>query len=118
MFLIFSTSFLIAAVVTAIKALNIRSVKKSPYGKNTAFLASGYDKIKSLSEFEEWSGNFIFDQIDSWKKTRNSIATENEIKARFVKKANNYLKMAILTIALLSILKLIDLIRLYFGDTV
>jgi hypothetical protein len=111
-FLVFSISCLVVSVAMAVFALNVRKIKKSPFGKNTEELSEGYEEISKKEDFERFSQGFANDQLKSWREVRNNIATENEKKAGFIWKANIFLMIAILSVAVLSIFKLSFLINL------
>jgi hypothetical protein len=110
-FLIFSIFCLIGSIVWAMRALKVRKVAKSPFGKNTDNLAEGITKISNEEGFLRFKQGLFGDLKDSWCKTRESVITANENKAENVRIANKFLVSAIISVALVSIFKLLFLMK-------
>lgn len=111
LFLIFSIFCLIGSILWAMRALKIRDVVKSPFGKNTDELATGLSAISSQEDYLRFKLGFFGDLKDSWIETRESIAKENERKAGYIQTANYFLISAIIAVALISVFKLLFVIN-------
>lgn len=111
LFLGISIVCLIICVIYSILALYIRDVSGSPIGKILDDLAQKFFKVKNDKDFQAYIEKFPVNQCAAWRKTEESVCKEIKLKADHLLKAHIFLVLAVLIIALLSILKLFFIVE-------
>jgi hypothetical protein len=98
---------LVVSVVLSIFALRARKVAAAPIGEYLDELVQDLLQLENDGELEERLPDFVKDQIRLWRIVVKAASATNKSKARYLLAAYVFLVLAILMVALLSILKLV-----------
>jgi hypothetical protein len=98
---------LVVSVVLSIFALRVRKVAAAPIGEYLDDLVQDLLQLENDGELEERLPDFVRDQIGLWRRVVKAASATNKSKASYLLAAYVFLVLAILMVALLSILKLV-----------
>jgi hypothetical protein len=94
---------LVAAIVAAVLALEVRMVAAPPLGEETADMVSDILKKQKADEVQERIAGFYNDQITAWRDTNKDMAEESHSKASRVVFGQAALLLAAVVVAILAI---------------
>ena len=98
---------LIISVGLSILALKVRTVAAPPMGEHVDNLVQDLLQVDNDAELLERIPRFVADQVASWRVVSQEANESIKLKAKYLWGAHLCLAFAILTIALLSVLKLL-----------
>lgn len=101
--------FLVISVVFSVLVLKVRQVYFPPMGGFIDQMFIDHLKITNDDELLARFPRFINDQAKAWEKVKINLERQNKLKARFLGFAQWFLLIAILTVALATLLKIIHL---------
>lgn len=107
-FLAFSVLCLVICVLLSVWALRVREVKEPPIGKDLDQKIKDLLQNEAESDFDDHLKLFPVNRFQEWSVAHDDINKLNKSKATCLWWAHVSLMIAILTVALLSILKLLD----------
>ena len=94
---------LVAAIVGAVFAMQVRSVAAPPLGEETAGMVRDILRKQKPEELSERLAAFYNDQIASWKDTNEDMRGHIESKAARIQFAQGALLLAAVLVSMLSI---------------
>lgn len=97
---------LVASVVCSILALKIREVAAPPMGEYVDGLVAHLLPIEDQAELKERVTRFFHDQATAWRDMKREADEINQLKAKYLWRGQLFLLSAILTVALLTVLRI------------
>jgi hypothetical protein len=103
-----SLAFLVAAVIAAVLALEVRKVTAPPLGEETAEMVRDIVNKHKPDEAPERIAAFYNDQITAWRDTNRNMADESGSKATRLICGQAALLIAAVAVAILAILSILS----------
>ena len=98
---------LIGSVILSILVLRTKVANVPPLGSIVGAYALGMLRLKSVDDLEVHTGAFFRDVVTGWRNIIGEVTAANASKARTLWVAQLFLILAILVVAVLSLIKLI-----------
>ncbi len=102
-----SIVLLVAAIIAAVLALQVRMVAAPPLGDEVAEMVGDILRDQKAEEAQERIAAFYNDQITAWKDTNKNMAEESQSKASRVVVGQATLLLAAVLVAILAIVAIL-----------